>query len=128
MEQKKRGPKPSGEKKRVLFVRVPEDRFVECKTAVARIVAGGAVPLDSGASGDGVRVKDGVSGDFVLNSKGKLDAVVLEQAARIEELERELVQARSVSLEPQSDDGVYWKAKFLEARKRVEELEKMGYG
>lgn len=128
MEQKKRGPKPSGEKKRVLFVRVPEDRFVECKTAVARIVAGGAVPLDSRPSGASGDVGVGGNGESGLKGQEKLDAIILSQSVEIAELQRKIEEFEARALEPQSDNAVYWKGKYLEVAEKLRAIERMREG
>lgn len=86
------------------------------------------IALDSKASGVPGGVGVGGNGERGLKGQGKLDGVVLEQAARIEELEGLLREARSRAMEPQGEEGVYWKMKYLEAKRRVEELERMGEG
>jgi hypothetical protein len=82
-------------------------------------VAKGAIPLESRPLEAPVVVSVPVKEAGGL----KLDSVVLEQAARIDELEKSLEQARSVALEPQTEDGAYWKERAMKAEKKVAELE-----
>lgn len=87
-----------------------------------------AVPLDSKASGASGGVGVGGNGESGLKGQEKLDAIILSQSEEIAKLQQKIEEFEARALEPQSDNAVYWKGKYLEVAEKLRAVERMREG